>query len=685
MIRVDDIPDDGIVIYDIETDSKYPTYCRLEMISYQLGLNNQPQLVDLTSERDCNRFRRLLRSPEIFKVSYNGINFDDIVLARYGFYVEPKNRHDMILALKTIAPNLPSHSLKFISWYYFGDWHEPQRRLHEWLAHNGKKRHHYFEAPPEILGPYCKHDVRQTANAFRLIWEIVQHPQHWTVYNEMELAMAEPLHEMVLFAGEWLDPSDIRGKIRNLQIERSKLMDEVRSMSHGMIGNPGSSIQVASYLHDQDKIELELSKAGNYLAGKHELVELSSKNPIAERVLKIRDLGKVIQHYENHLDAAVFEGMKRKGIEFVKQWIHQKKFEKNSFEASLPDAKSFDFQSSISKQAMQGSNTYESIPKGYTVSGAKTRRFQSNSQFGINFQNQNKRTKLVQLVPEGWLACWVDSRQIENIVHIWASNDSLRREAYEADVDWNEYVWLTNQVLGTEYTRKDLEEMPSLVNPTWSLYKTYKSTKLAMNFFMGPEKFAQTTGLEKEKAYKLFAQVHKACPALRSIGETLSKQAKEKGFISDPFGHIYGYTSNVQKMVVHLIQGCGTGSVPKAMTIANYRTLHSLDSRVKHYEPSVYNRFTKKYSYGVICGTTHDECAFRISLGLPEKEIVRLVRECLYNMEEKFSPLFDGIPLRAQLAVSLTNAGEQHELDHRKPDFERNLIKWIREGKEVIK
>ena len=50
-------------------------------------------------------------------------------------------------------------------------------------------------------------------------------------------------------------------------------------------------------------------------------------------------------------------------------------------------------------------------------------------------------------------------------------------------------------------------------------------------------------------------------------------------------------------------------------------------------------------------------------------------------MEEKFSPLFDGIPLRAKLAVSITNAAEQIELNHRRPDFEGQLTAIINSGK----
>jgi hypothetical protein len=279
----------------------------------------------------------------------------------------------------------------------------------------------------------------------------------------------------------------------------------------------------------------------------------------------------------------------------------------------------------------------------------------------------------------------LDSTQIENVAHIWASRDLIREQAYREDENWNEYVWLCNEILHTDYDKETLDSKTSKVNPAWSIYKQYKTIKLALNFGMGPTKFASNVGLGKSQAQSLFEEVHRACPAIRKLQTIVKDTIIRDGYIKDPFGHIYsGDVDDAYKVVAYLIQGCGTGSIPKAMTVANYRTLHELDRHSEAWHPSIYHPHKKLYSFGVLTGTTHDECAGRISLGLPEYQIVRLLRDLLFNMEERFSPLFRDIPLRAKLYVSVTNAAEVVEIKHHdKGEFERELITIIKLGKKL--
>jgi hypothetical protein len=692
MIKVSEIPDEGIVFYDIETTSQFAPYCKLKMLAYQLGMEGKPTLVDLESKTERARFAKLVGNPDILKVSYNGINFDDIVLWRHGMWVNPINRHDMYLALKTCHPSFPSYSLKAVNLLLDmqqsieAAWHEPEWVLHDKLNYQKLDLKYMYTVTDEgVLEEYCKHDVRQTCNVFRVLWEIVQQPLHWRVYNKLELAMGEPLHEMILLGREYIDLDQIRREIVKHEKKREEWIAEANRRTHGEIPNIGSNKQLTGYLKENFKLEFAISEAGNYLLRKSDKLNVIEDINVDPETLtldewliyasyQVFDLTKVIAYFRGYLRAGEFEqrrisANRKRGLGQVHSGAPTERI-KQGGNSSSGDG--------------QTPNSQVSIPKGYYLSGARTRRFQSSSKFHINFQNQNKRSKIVQLVPSGWLGFWLDSTQIENVAHIWASDDLDRKRAYIEDSNWNEYVWLCNRILGKEQSKEDLDSVHSRVNPAWSIYKQYKTIKLALNFGMGPDKFAGSVGLDRKKARMLFEQVHAACPAIRKLQRIVRDTIARDGFIKDPFGHIYsGDLNDAYKLVAYLIQGCGTGSIPKAMTVANFKTLHEMDCPFPMYYPYIFHPHKKIYSFGVLTGTTHDECAGRISLGLPNDRIVYLLRNLLYNMEERFSKLFD-MPLRAKLYVSLTNAAEVEEIDHQEiGSFEDKLITVINHGKKT--
>jgi len=721
MQKVSDIPEDGIMFYDIETDSQYCQYCNIKLIAYQVGLHSEPLLVEGYNRED---FRRLLAS-NIMKVSFNGINFDDVVLMREGYYVNPTNRHDMYLAIKTAAPMLESFGLKAINWHFFRDWHEPARLLHNWCKRNSKMM---WLAPKEILGNYCKHDVRQTVRVFKLVWEIVQRELHWSAYKDLEIAMGEPLHEMMLFGGEYINIAKTEEEINKLEkekegkviqtVELSKLYSydskigklvPKRKDDFTIIYNPMSNKQVQEYFNVDHVVKAFLlgldyglesrdgnlkrpsrqSKGGVQGVGTSEVGyaiqegDEAKDDPIKKLIRNVRELTKAIGYLRSYCEAAKYERNNRETRDrnfFVRQYSN---FHSSNVRSGINKGGVRKRIDTESRQDSNGDTELIKIPKSYSLSGARTRRFISSSMFGINFQNQYKLSKAAQLVPKGWLGVFIDSTQIENVVHIWASHDDKRKAAYIADPYWNEYVWLCNEVLGTNYDKATLEGMINPINPAWSVYKQYKTGKLALNFGMGVKKFAKMTGLPLGEAEETFARIHRACPAIRQLQERVRRDLINEGRTRDAFGHIYtGSINQVYKVVSYLVQGCGTGSVPKAMTVACYNTIHEKDTDIRKSRFQVYHPYRRKYMFGVLCGTTHDELSLRISLALPTEDIVNLIGQLIHNMEDRFSDKFGDIPLRAKLAVSITTAAEQVELDHLADNFITRLVNdYIEVGK----
>jgi hypothetical protein len=301
------------------------------------------------------------------------------------------------------------------------------------------------------------------------------------------------------------------------------------------------------------------------------------------------------------------------------------------------------------------------IPIQYSWSSARTRRTTSQSLYRLNFQNPNDAAKSVQIIPQGQLGWWIDATQVENVVHIYESDDTARRLTYEADYNWNEYVWLCNQIYQKNETKEywdDKENRLSPRIPTWTIYKETKTGKLALNFGMGVTKFCKLFGLKRDVGEEVFQNIHSACPAIRTLQNRVARDLESEGFVTDVFRKRYGgSTSAAYKVVAYLIQGCGTGSLPKAQIRANWETLREFDSKMP---VSCWNRNIKS---GVMATTTHDENGGRIDLHLGSENIIELLKSLMWNMTEKFSPLFDNIPLRAKLYLSKTTVKKAIEVD----------------------
>jgi hypothetical protein len=460
--------------------------------------------------------------------------------------------------------------------------------------------------------------------------------------------MREVIHEMILEGGDCVNLTQIRKSIGSLREKIRELNSQAVEITKGRVTNAASGKQVARELVDQEKFTLEVSNKGNLLLRKEDLITmLDLDNPnndsskLGRLTYEIRDTNNQLGFLRAYRRAALYE---LRGCEERKLYRQRQ---------------------------------YVTIPKSYSLSTARTRRILSNSRFKINFQNQNKVGKSIQLVPAGWLGVWIDATQIENVVHIWRSNDARRRQDYESSDEWNEYVWLTNTILGGKRSREELDSIGSSVHPGWSVYKQFKTCKLALNFGMGVKKFCRTNGISEKQGKLLFEQVHRACPAIRGLQEIVRKEIVRNGYIQDPFGHVYsGHPDSAYKVVAYFVQGCGTGSVPKAMARAIYEVLLRLN---REYEwrsmdaGSTSPASTKKVA--VMTSLIHDEIGFRIRRDLPFNVILACLRECLECMEQKFSHRFDNIPLRAKLNLSVTNSAEAKYIDHRSSTFRKEVYK----------
>lgn len=614
---IDEIGEDQILFYDIETDHQYAPYAKLNQIGVQYGFEGTPIVLHSLAQK--SEFARKIADPSIIKVGFNNRNFDDIVLAREGYEFNLTNHHDGYLMIKAITAILPSYSLKFVCWYMLGDYHWEQGKVERFQVQS--QEHDFSKIPPHLLGKYHKHDIKQHMNVFCMAWEKVQKEPHWSAYN-LDLGVTPAIQEMTLQGGLDVDLQLCKQKIQELEEERFQINARVEFQTDGYITNANSSRQVADWL-DVGGFEMALTENGEWQLSKKELVDLRSKDPIAEQVYRIREIIGTVKYFKAY-DRAATEG-------------------------------------ATGNLRVSAGGRKVRIPRSYGTSVLRTRRFGSSSMYGINFQNPSDDAKIAHLVPRGYLGVWFDASSIENVVHIYESEDNDRRESYEADPNWNEYVWLCNTILGgTSHTKNELDDketFPHPTNPTHSFYKGTKMVKLGLNFGMGPRKYSKETGLDLVSARESFDMIHDACPAIRNLQNKVANLLRRYGQVQDVFGHIYsGPIEKAYKVVAYFIQGCGTGSLPKAQIRANWETLQHR------------NR-------GIMCGTTHDDNSCRLPLDLGPSDIIATLQEMQYNMTEMFSPRFDNIPLRAKCYLSRTTEADKMEVNLKDPKTYAKFLK----------
>lgn len=620
-VPIDDLPEHKILFYDIETDNQFAPYAKLKLIVAQVGVNGTPYVVRTHAQQVD--FKRRLADPSVLKFGWNNKSFDDIVLHRHGYHISECNSHDLMLACKTVAPHLASYTLKFVNWHYFADPHFPEMELERYALKKGISK---WDVTGPLMDAYALWDITQTKHMFQLFWDVVIRKAHWRAYC-LDLSQGAPVREMELEGGLFLDEDDLVERIAALQNQKMYWGQQAHKHSGGKVENPNSSKQVGRYLASEG-FELDLTDNGEFSVSKDELMDLLefdehgkvifAKDPVAQCTWETRKVNSSLKYYENYLEALRHcEDHRRRG------WI----------------------------------------PIQVSISNARTRRYTSNSLYKLNFQNPDKEAKKVQLVPPGFLGVWIDSTQVENVVHIYESDDWQRREAYEADPNWNEYVWLCNRILGGNRTKKELDSIPSPQVPHWSIYKQFKTIKLALNFGMGIAKFCRSCGVDEGTGEHMFGLVHDACPAIHGLQRRVAQDLARHGHVTDAFGHIYtGSVRKAYKVVAYLIQGCGTGSLPKAQIRANYDTLRKYDGYVRG-QAGCRDEGHPRFKAGVMCGTCHDENSLRLRLSLGKDCIFAALQELMYNMTDRFSPKFDNIPLRAKMYLSRTTCHEAEEVD----------------------
>lgn len=619
------------VFYDLETDSEHPQYANMTLCGALVETYDEKHEIYTAkvhvweapwTDEKLAEIKGVLCKPDIQRIGFNNLNFDDLVLANHGVTVPEEGTEDAMLAVKTCYPGMPAHGLKFLCWYLMGDYHWEQFELHQ-------SGHRFGGEVTGSLRKYHRKDLEQHRALWDWVREKAYSPMHLEAYK-MDMAMKFPLQEMTFEGGTYVDVPKSRKTLAKLETKKEVIQQFIKWVSKGKVQNANSNKQVGKYLAEVEDFGLNLTATGEFQVKKKDLEDITGMSE--------EDMRKWVP------GVALPEGFSSVALLAWQMKDNEtlRKYVKNYLVAA------------------EGTNMGGWIPNAYGISRAATRRTLSKSFYKINFQNSTEAIDEFKLVPSGMLGWFIDSTQVENVVHIYESGDIARRQAYEADEDWNEYVWLCNRINGREEDKKYWDSIKSKQISHWTIYKLYKTIKLALNFGMGIKKFCKTLGIPFEVGKRLFGDIHRACPAIKHLQDKVEGCIQSVGYVQDTFGHIYtGYEEEAYKVVAYLIQGCGTGSLPKAQLRANYETLHGWSD-------------TLGCNVGPLCTTTHDENSGLLRLDLGEEVITSILTDLMDNMTVKFSHKFDGIPLRAKLYLSTTTTADKKK--HETKQYRNEIV-----------
>lgn len=615
------------LFYDLETDSEHPAYANMTLcgILEESLEGDKVHVWEAPFTQDkLDEISSLLCRGDVQRIGFNNLNYDDLVLANYGITVPEEGTEDAMLAVKTCYPGLPAHGLKFLCWYLLGDPH--------WEEFEMKQSGHRFgDTPTEELKKYHLKDLEQHRDIWDWVKDTVESSRHSEAYK-LDMAMKFPLQEMIFEGGVLVDVPKSKETLSRLEAYQIEVKARAVKITDGAIKNVNSTKQVGKYLSQMEDIEFSFTATGEFQVKKKDLADITGMSD--------EEMRKWIPGEElpSGFSEVALLAWQMKDSDTLRKYV------KNYLAAAV------------------GTDRDGWIPSSYSISRAATRRTLSKSFYKINFQNSTEAIDEFKLIPPGYLGWFIDSTQVENAVHIYESRDIARRSAYEEDEDWNEYVWLCNRVLGTNKDKKELDSIKSKQVPHWSIYKLYKTVKLALNFGQGTRAFCKLLNLNLDVGKGVFNDIHRACPAIRQLQDKVERALDKDGYVQDTFGHIYT-GDEAYKVVAYLIQGCGTGSLPKAQLRANYDTLHRWSDELG-------------YSVGCLTATTHDETSGLLRLDLGEEVLSSILEELYHNMTDKFNHKFDGLPLRAKLYWSTTNWKDRKHHEVKKNEISE-IVKLI--------
>ena len=304
-------------------------------------------------------------------------------------------------------------------------------------------------------------------------------------------------------------------------------LDSLRSSIHKDAGeefNINSSQQLSRILFE--KLGLaphglrKTPKGGVISTGAQELEKLKDRHPIVKKVLDWRELVKLKTTYIDTLPGQADPQMGR-----VRTTFNQTGTSTGRLSSSDPNLQNIPVMSELGRE----------IRKAFTA-------------------------------PKGWLLCSFDYSQIELRVAAHLAKDEKMVEAFGRGED-----------IHTRTAAQIYHVSPDKVTP--DLRRAAKTLNFGVLYGMGPQAFAESTGLDPEEARTFIAEYFREFSGIRDYIERTKQFARDNGYVETLFGRRrfipeinspnWRMKREAERMAVNMpVQGSATGDIIKLAMIA---------------------------------------------------------------------------------------------------------------------
>ena len=507
-----------LVAFDIETSSRNKYTCDMRLVCVntwertQGGIYTSPTAYTVHPLENVYNKQLQKDLDEADGYIAHNAGFDISVLIRSGYKFNPNTPiHDTMLMAKHWRNDLPSYSLKNLSWYLFGDTHQPLLELRSWVFNNNVKEDEEDEfnmmTPPfNLVQAYCDHDTHMTMRLFIFLYPFVKDNYAYKIDSDcIRSTMKTEANGITI---------DVPFLMKFKQLGKRRIGRNTKTASEELKTDEGKS-------PTGDALRKRLKELGETERTASDKVKADStvlrkwkKDKGVRAVERIRTDQKLVNTYADNILSVV-----------VDDRFHPNLFQSTTITRRFTSRSMYGDNGIISKGQVQN------IPRGDGI-----------------------RTAII--APKGFGVVKLDLASIEarigaNAMSVFLDEDWFS-EQYRNDDKFNIYLHVVRECTGHEnVTKKDL------------LYTAYKHGCLGIQYGVGLKTFYMTLhdkfGLpySVSECSAIYNDIRKKFPVFSALQRCVSQIIEKQGYIMDDFGATYYVPSDERyKGVNYYCQGC---------------------------------------------------------------------------------------------------------------------------------